>query len=188
LSGAPWYLKLVFVLAVFSLLSTILSLFSVNPTKRVVDVIVSVINRLRVQEGPCGAAISPGVLETVGLPRILITVGTRPEAIKMAPVIKAMRATATQRKVQVIVVAVGQHTTLLKTALESFEVTADVEVKVLSEDQTLAGLASRVLAQMECLYGNLRPKLVLVQVTIVCVTYCTIEMCALCRAIPPQQH
>jgi UDP-N-acetylglucosamine 2-epimerase (non-hydrolysing) len=73
--------------------------------------------------------------------RIICTVGTRPEAIKMAPVVAALR----KGGLNVTVLATGQHTHMLDQALEFFEIKADVNLNVMEERQSLDTITSRVL-------------------------------------------
>lgn len=73
--------------------------------------------------------------------RIICTVGTRPEAIKMAPVVTALR----KEGLNVTVLATGQHTHMLDQALEFFEIKADINLSVMEEKQSLDTITSRVL-------------------------------------------
>ena len=73
--------------------------------------------------------------------KIACVVGTRPEAIKMAPVISALR----EKGLDVTVLATGQHSWMLDQALAFFEIRADVNLSVMEERQSLDQLTSRVL-------------------------------------------
>ncbi|MDA0375630.1 MAG: UDP-N-acetylglucosamine 2-epimerase (non-hydrolyzing), partial [Planctomycetota bacterium] len=73
-------------------------------------------------------------------PKILCVLGTRPEAIKMAPVVHALRAAGW---CEVLVVATGQHRDLLDTALADFGLAPDFDLDVMREGQSLAALTSR---------------------------------------------
>lgn len=73
---------------------------------------------------------------------ITCIIGTRPEAIKMAPVIQTLR----RENFEVVVLSTGQHRTMLTQALSFFGITADHDLDVMEERQTLDGITSRVLA------------------------------------------
>ena len=74
--------------------------------------------------------------------KITCIIGTRPEAIKMAPVIQTLR----RENFEVIVLSTGQHRTMLAQALSFFGIAADHDLEVMEERQTLDGITSRVLA------------------------------------------
>lgn len=74
--------------------------------------------------------------------RIVIAFGTRPEATKMAPVIEALRA---QAGVEPIILVTGQHREQLDSALAVFSLTPDADLKVMTDRQTLPGLAGRII-------------------------------------------
>jgi UDP-N-acetylglucosamine 2-epimerase (non-hydrolysing) len=73
--------------------------------------------------------------------KIACVIGTRPEAIKMAPVVSALR----EKGLDVTVLATGQHSQMLDQALAFFEIRADVNLSVMEERQSLDQLTSRVL-------------------------------------------
>lgn len=73
--------------------------------------------------------------------KIACVVGTRPEAIKMAPVISSLRSVGCV----VTVLSTGQHSQMLNQALSYFEITADVELSIMEERQTLDTITSKVL-------------------------------------------
>jgi UDP-N-acetylglucosamine 2-epimerase (non-hydrolysing) len=92
--------------------------------------------------------------------RIAVFLGTRPEAIKMAPIVKALRGTAGCKP---IVVSTGQHRELLAQVLSALELEVDVELDVMVEKQTLAGLSARVLERVDAVLAEERPDFALVQ-------------------------
>jgi UDP-N-acetylglucosamine 2-epimerase (non-hydrolysing) len=92
--------------------------------------------------------------------RVLVVVGTRPEAIKMAPVVLALRACAWA---EVRVVATAQHRELLDRALAFFGIRPDRDLDVMRHDQSLSDLAARALAALEPVFAAERPDLVLAQ-------------------------
>ncbi len=92
--------------------------------------------------------------------KISIILGTRPEAVKLCPLVLAL----TQRRehhVQVCVTA--QHRTMLDQVLAVFDVTPDVDLDLMQPGQTLAGFAARALNALDAYLESSRPDLVLVQ-------------------------
>jgi UDP-N-acetylglucosamine 2-epimerase (non-hydrolysing) len=94
------------------------------------------------------------------LQRVLVVFGTRPEAIKLAPVIHRLREAPQQFQVRVAVT--GQHRELLDQALEIFSIQPDHDLRLMQAGQTLSGLTSRILAAMEPVIAAERPDWVLV--------------------------
>jgi UDP-N-acetylglucosamine 2-epimerase (non-hydrolysing) len=94
------------------------------------------------------------------LERVLITFGTRPEAIKMAPVIHELR---TGGLVETKVCVTAQHRHMLDQVLALFAIKPDFDLDLMKPDQHLADLTARVLCGMRDLYRQWRPDLVLVQ-------------------------
>lgn len=92
--------------------------------------------------------------------KVSIVVGTRPEAIKLAPVILAMRAHAAFRPT---VVSTGQHRAMLDRALGDFGITPDLDLEVMRDRQTLAELSSRVMLGVSDLLARDRPDVMMVQ-------------------------
>ena len=91
--------------------------------------------------------------------RIIVIVGTRPEAVKMAPVHRALIA----RGFASTLVSTGQHLDLLRTALLPLELAPDHELAIMTPDQTPSAVASRILDRMPALLTDARPAAVLVQ-------------------------
>jgi UDP-N-acetylglucosamine 2-epimerase (non-hydrolysing) len=87
--------------------------------------------------------------------------GTRPEAIKMAPVVQALRRHG--HAFETVVVATAQHRQMLDQVLSIFRITPDVDLDLMRQDQSLSGLASRVLTTMDATLHDLRPDLLMVQ-------------------------
>jgi UDP-N-acetylglucosamine 2-epimerase (non-hydrolysing) len=92
---------------------------------------------------------------------ILFIFGTRPEAIKLCPVILHLRARPASFQVRVCVTA--QHRELLDQVLEAFEVKPDYDLGLMLPDQTLFQSTSRILAGLEPVLEAERPDMVLVQ-------------------------
>lgn len=92
--------------------------------------------------------------------RILCVVGTRPEAIKMAPVIKALVA---EPWAAVRVLATAQHRQMLDQVLDLFGITPDLDLDVMQSGQSLAGLTSRLVARIDEVLATEAPALVIAQ-------------------------
>jgi UDP-N-acetylglucosamine 2-epimerase (non-hydrolysing) len=94
-------------------------------------------------------------------PLVVCVVGTRPEAVKMAPLILRLRAPGSG--IDVAVLATGQHRGLLDRALADFAIVPDHDLNLMRPDQDLAGLTARALTGVSELLPRLRPDLVLAQ-------------------------
>ncbi len=92
--------------------------------------------------------------------RILCAVGTRPEAIKMAPVIKELRRIG---GVRLRVVGTGQHRELLDETLLEFGITTDIDLKVMSDRQTLSSLTAKLFATLEQVVLAEQPDMIIAQ-------------------------
>lgn len=93
--------------------------------------------------------------------RIAVVIGTRPEAIKMAPVVRALQAQSDH--LEAVVIATAQHRQMLDQVLSLFHIPLDVDLDLMRPQQTLADLNARVLQMMECTLRDLGPDLLLVQ-------------------------
>ncbi len=91
---------------------------------------------------------------------ILVVIGTRPEAIKMAPVVHALRR---RHPGQTRVLVTSQHRELLEPALRFFGLVADRDLDALRPGQTLAELSARVLASFDAALVAEAPALVIAQ-------------------------
>lgn len=85
---------------------------------------------------------------------IFCVVGTRPEAIKMAPVILALKQTIWAR---VKVIATAQHRGIMDEALELFGVVPDIDLDLMRPDQQLSDLTSRLLSALDTVFRSERP-------------------------------
>jgi UDP-N-acetylglucosamine 2-epimerase (non-hydrolysing) len=95
------------------------------------------------------------------LKRILIVFGTRPEAIKLCPLVRQLRLSPDAYTVKVCVTA--QHREMLDHALEAFSIQPDYDLDLMQPRQTLAGLTARILAALDPVLEAERPDLVIVQ-------------------------
>ncbi|XFA73655.1 UDP-N-acetylglucosamine 2-epimerase (non-hydrolyzing) [Thermosynechococcaceae cyanobacterium Okahandja] len=91
---------------------------------------------------------------------LCITLGTRPEAIKLAPVIQAFRRSP---QFAPYVVLTGQHREMVTQVMELFDLSADRDLAIMQPKQTLTDITCLSLQGLEQLYQELQPKLVLVQ-------------------------
>ncbi len=94
-------------------------------------------------------------------PVVLILFGTRPEAIKLAPVTAALRARP--EAVDVRVVSTGQHDDLLVSALSSLDMEIDANLEIMRPDQDLYDIATACLARLGSTLRSLKPDIVVVQ-------------------------
>ena len=93
--------------------------------------------------------------------RVLSVFGTRPEAIKMAPVVRRLQARADRFESLVCVSA--QHRDMLDQVLEVFALTADHDLAIMTPGQSPAGVVARVLDRLPPLLREVRPDVLLVQ-------------------------
>lgn len=93
--------------------------------------------------------------------RALSVFGTRPEAIKMAPVVRALEARP--ERFESMVCLTAQHRQMVDQVMASFGLAADFDLDVMRESQTPADVASRILADLPPLLRKVRPHIVLVQ-------------------------
>ena len=90
----------------------------------------------------------------------MVIFGTRPEAIKMAPLIPELEKHPDT--FEVVSCSTGQHREMLKQVLEIFGITPTYELDVMVPNQTLAGLTSRLIQHLDALYSEVKPDYVLV--------------------------
>ncbi|HJT90258.1 MAG TPA: UDP-N-acetylglucosamine 2-epimerase (non-hydrolyzing), partial [Bryobacteraceae bacterium] len=93
--------------------------------------------------------------------RVLFVFGTRPEAIKLCPLIHYLRRQPAEFAVQVCVTA--QHRDMLHQVLEAFGIAPDYNLDLMQPGQRLAPLTARILAALDPILQSARPGLVLVQ-------------------------
>lgn len=91
---------------------------------------------------------------------VAIVLGTRPEAIKLAPVYFALQARAL---LEPVLIATGQHREMLDQVLEVFELTPDLNFDIMEHGQTLAGVTARAITVLDQAFEERAPDIVLVQ-------------------------
>jgi UDP-N-acetylglucosamine 2-epimerase (non-hydrolysing) len=91
--------------------------------------------------------------------RLALVFGTRPEAIKMAPLVKACQSVVHW---ETKVIITGQHREMVDQVLDLFELKADYDLNIMSHGQTLSDISQRTLQGMGDIFREWRPDLVLV--------------------------
>lgn len=92
--------------------------------------------------------------------RVCFTLGTRPEAIKLAPAIRTFQASP---KFSTQVILTGQHREMVAQVMEIFGLTADRDLDIMQHQQTLTDITQRSLQGLERLFQEIAPQLVIVQ-------------------------
>ncbi len=92
--------------------------------------------------------------------RIMCVFGTRPEAVKLAPVVQALKSS---QVLQSVIVLTAQHREMLDQMLSWFSIKPDYDLNLMRPGQSLAQLTASVLQEMDVLLNKVRPDLVLVQ-------------------------
>ncbi|TVZ54856.1 UDP-N-acetylglucosamine 2-epimerase (non-hydrolysing) [Lutibacter sp. Hel_I_33_5] len=91
--------------------------------------------------------------------KVLIVFGTRPEAIKMAPVVKELKNIDS---LNTAVCVTAQHREMLDQVLDFFKITPDYDLDLMKPNQTLNELSSRIFSKIDVVLNNFKPNLVLV--------------------------
>ncbi len=92
--------------------------------------------------------------------QIMIVMGTRPEAIKLCPVVRELQK---RGRYEVRVCSTGQHRAMLDHALKAFSIKPDFDLNVMRNGQTLSDTLSQMLHGLEELFRKSKPSMVLVQ-------------------------
>ena len=100
------------------------------------------------------------LIELAGCMKVLIVIGTRPEAIKMAPVIRELRCRGDI--FEVVVCLTAQHREMLDQVIELFEISVDHDLDLMEENQTIFQVTSRILLGLERVLAKEKPDVVLV--------------------------
>lgn len=94
------------------------------------------------------------------LKKILIVFGTRPEVVKVAPVIKNIKK---HEQFRTIICSTGQHRSILDQMLKIFDIVPDIELNLMEKNQTLAGLTAKTMMAVSEVLDEHRPNICLVQ-------------------------
>ena len=91
--------------------------------------------------------------------RVLLVFGTRPEAIKMCPLVNELK---TRSGLETVVCVTGQHRQMLDQVLDTFGVTPDYDLSIMKERQTLFDITEAILTRIRSVLDKVRPDVVLV--------------------------
>ena len=91
--------------------------------------------------------------------KVLVVFGTRPEAIKMCPLVNELKKTD---GIQTVVCVTGQHREMLKQVLDIFSVAADYDLSIMKENQTLFEITIQILTKIKKVLEKESPDIVLV--------------------------
>lgn len=89
----------------------------------------------------------------------MLVFGTRPEAIKMCPLVNELK---TRRDVEIIVCVTGQHRQMLDQVLEAFHVVPDYDLSIMKDKQTLFDITTNILNRIKSVLEEVHPDIVLV--------------------------
>lgn len=89
----------------------------------------------------------------------MVVFGTRPEAIKMCPLIKELKK---RKRFEVIVCVTGQHRQMLDQVLQAFNIIPDYDLEVMTEKQTLFDVTTKIMKKMDNVLNQVKPHIVLV--------------------------
>ena len=91
--------------------------------------------------------------------KILLVFGTRPEAVKMCPLVRELRS---RKGLETVVCVTGQHREMLAQVLETFQVVPDIDLAIMKEGQTLFDITAAVLEKLRRVLEAEKPDVVLV--------------------------
>ena len=91
---------------------------------------------------------------------VMVVFGTRPEAIKMAPLVKALQKQGD--RFEGITVVTAQHRQMLDQVLETFAIHPDVDLNIMSQNQTLADITVHIISKLDQVLKERKPDIVLV--------------------------
>jgi UDP-N-acetylglucosamine 2-epimerase (non-hydrolysing) len=92
--------------------------------------------------------------------RVLSIFGTRPEAVKMAPVVRCLKRT---QGIEALVCVTAQHRQMLDQVLELFEIHPDLDLNLMQPNQSLAQLTASIFTRLDPVLADIRPDWVLIQ-------------------------
>ena len=91
--------------------------------------------------------------------KIMAVFGTRPEAIKMAPLLKALQK---NENYELIITVTAQHREMLDQVMDLFQLEADYDLDIMKDRQTLSGLSARIITKLDGILTEEKPELLLV--------------------------
>jgi len=93
--------------------------------------------------------------------RVMVTFGTRPEAVKLAPVIKTLQKHPD--KVETLICITAQHREMLDQVLDAFEIVPDIDLNLMQPDQNLADLTARIFSELDPVLTKFNPDWLIIQ-------------------------
>ena len=112
--------------------------------------------------------------------KVMLVFGTRPEAIKMCPLVKELK---TRKNIDVKVCVTGQHKEMLQQVLECFDVVPDYNLEIMKEKQTLFDITTNIISKIKPVLEKEKPDIILVHgdttttfVTALCAFYMQIPV------------
>lgn len=112
--------------------------------------------------------------------KVMLVFGTRPEAIKMCPLVKELN---TRKNIEVKVCVTGQHKEMLQQVLECFDVVPDYNLEIMKEKQTLFDITTNIISKIKPVLEKEKPDIILVHgdttttfVTALCAFYMQIPV------------
>ena len=91
--------------------------------------------------------------------KVMLVFGTRPEAIKMCPLVNELK---TRENIETIVCVTGQHRQMLDQVLEAFHVVPDYDLSIMKDNQTLFDITTNILNRIKAVLEEVKPDVVLV--------------------------
>jgi UDP-N-acetylglucosamine 2-epimerase (non-hydrolysing) len=91
--------------------------------------------------------------------KIMAVFGTRPEAIKMAPLLKFLQK---NENYELLITVTAQHREMLDQVMELFQLEADYDLDIMTDRQTLSGLSARIITKLDEILAEEKPDLLLV--------------------------
>ncbi|NMB34243.1 MAG: UDP-N-acetylglucosamine 2-epimerase (non-hydrolyzing) [Clostridium sp.] len=91
--------------------------------------------------------------------KIMVVFGTRPEAIKMCPLVKELK---TRDELEIVVSVTGQHREMLDQVLDAFDIVPDYDLSIMKKNQTLFDITIRILEKTRAILKDVEPDVVLV--------------------------
>ena len=91
--------------------------------------------------------------------KVMLVFGTRPEAIKMCPLVNELKK---REELQTVVCVTGQHRQMLDMVLEAFDVTPDYDLSIMKDKQTLFDVTTNILNRIKEVLEKEKPDVVLV--------------------------
>src|SRR5699024_4724128 len=91
--------------------------------------------------------------------KVFLSFGTRPEAIKMCPLVKELK---TRTNIETIVCVTGQHREMLDQVLHAFDVKPDYDLSIMKSKQTLFDVTINILEKVKAVLEEVKPDIVLV--------------------------